>query len=343
MAKQITPRELAEVVSTLLVKPTLLGELEQTERYMQFMEAIGGVVADFCGGMVNGVGLPFGVDVDLSDVDGAPYLSIDPSDCLPSLNRNVWSIFDTEGWEGYAPVEGIPLLEPMNSSEVETLRSQMQRVLLPPVTVSSLCSKLLVDCEIQDWRVSEQVDLPLEQQDTFRFEITQVNQTKQVFFKLYSKNLDLIADTMPQIGLAGVIEVRNGRPAISIGVCEDNIGVHVESNGINGVFIHVDKGVDVTRGYWHSSSHNMDFEGLSYQISEEDWIGEARSDIANQIFDSHVFSDGRTVADTGGWEIDDCHFKKTVFFENPNGDSIKGYFHMDFAPDSVQILSVREG
>ncbi len=66
MTKQILPAELAEIVTALLVKPELLGELDTRVAHQEFMKAIGCVVADFCGGIVNGV-----TDGDIS----SPYLS----------------------------------------------------------------------------------------------------------------------------------------------------------------------------------------------------------------------------------------------------------------------------
>lgn len=50
MTKQILPAELAEIVTALLVKPELLGELDTRVAHQEFMKAIGCVVADFCGG-----------------------------------------------------------------------------------------------------------------------------------------------------------------------------------------------------------------------------------------------------------------------------------------------------
>ncbi len=85
MTKQILPAELAEIVTALLVKPELLGELDTRVAHQEFMKAIGCVVADFCGGIVNGV-----TDGDisspyLSDVYSTPCLHIEADDRLPSL------------------------------------------------------------------------------------------------------------------------------------------------------------------------------------------------------------------------------------------------------------------
>ncbi|WP_154922510.1 hypothetical protein [Klebsiella grimontii] len=55
MTKQILPNELAEIVTGLLIKPELLGELDSREAHQAFMLDIGRVIADHCGGLVNGI------------------------------------------------------------------------------------------------------------------------------------------------------------------------------------------------------------------------------------------------------------------------------------------------
>jgi hypothetical protein len=51
MTKQILPNELAGIV-TGLVNPVLLGELDSREAHQNFMQDIGRVVADYCGGRI---------------------------------------------------------------------------------------------------------------------------------------------------------------------------------------------------------------------------------------------------------------------------------------------------
>ena len=57
MAKLISTRELATIITALLVKPELLGELDSPEKHRALMEDLGRVVAEHCGGNVNGIGL----------------------------------------------------------------------------------------------------------------------------------------------------------------------------------------------------------------------------------------------------------------------------------------------
>lgn len=99
MSKQIRPSELAEVVTGLLVRPDLLGEIDTSDQHERFIEAIGEVVADFCGGTINGVN-PSDSQNPASDYVFTAYLSVYPNDSLSSLENCVWAPYDASGWEG---------------------------------------------------------------------------------------------------------------------------------------------------------------------------------------------------------------------------------------------------
>ncbi|QUS47098.1 hypothetical protein F1331_26105 [Salmonella enterica subsp. enterica serovar Dessau] len=53
MYKLVSPRELTEIITGLLLKPELLGELDSPEKHRMFMADLGRVVAEHCGGLVN--------------------------------------------------------------------------------------------------------------------------------------------------------------------------------------------------------------------------------------------------------------------------------------------------
>lgn len=98
MTKQILPNELAEIVTGLLIKPELLGELDSREAHQAFMLDIGRVIADHCGGRVNGITDGDVAQPYLSDIECTPTLHIEPDDRLPSTERNVWSNYHVEAW-----------------------------------------------------------------------------------------------------------------------------------------------------------------------------------------------------------------------------------------------------
>ena len=103
MAKLISTRELATIITALLVKPELLGELDSPEKHRALMEDLGRVVAEHCGGNVTEIALP---ETDGTAAEGAlqngqpvryletkessPYLIVHPDASLPSVTQNVW-------------------------------------------------------------------------------------------------------------------------------------------------------------------------------------------------------------------------------------------------------------
>ncbi|KKN96120.1 hypothetical protein LCGC14_0170490 [marine sediment metagenome] len=125
MSKQIFAHELAEIVTGLLIKPELLGELDSADRHADFLGAIAGVVADFCGGEVSMVEASRSADPIKSTV----YLRV--NDSLPAVCRNVWSNHDLTGWEkeeAESQASGEDL-EPMSRAEAKATRKALQKLL----------------------------------------------------------------------------------------------------------------------------------------------------------------------------------------------------------------------
>lgn len=83
MAKIITSKELATLASCLLVKPEVIGELDDLSRYESFVKDIAEVIANHCGGEVVNVR----TDTLESELP-ATYVALDPNASLPSLNNN---------------------------------------------------------------------------------------------------------------------------------------------------------------------------------------------------------------------------------------------------------------
>jgi hypothetical protein len=207
-----------------------------------------------------------------------------------------------------------------------------------------LTSSIIADFEIQDWKIKEGVDLPAEHKEVYRCVIEQSVSTSQVYFRLYPKVLDVCSDDLALNGFSGVLEVRNGKPAMSIGVNEDNICVHIESDAHSGVYVHTDQDVPPQPLSWHSASHDINFPALYYRCDQGAWLMEARSEIANKVFEGYQFQHDLLVSDTGGWSIEDGYWKQVCYFDNPTGgDTIKGYVELNFAKDSTMVLSMSDG
>lgn len=86
MTKQILPNELAEIVTGLLIKPELLGELDSREAHQAFMLDIGRVIADHCGGRVNGITDGDVAKPYLSDIECTPHSTLNPMTVCLRLN-----------------------------------------------------------------------------------------------------------------------------------------------------------------------------------------------------------------------------------------------------------------
>ncbi|BDO05661.1 hypothetical protein [Klebsiella quasipneumoniae] len=98
MTKQILPNEPKQILPNDLIKPELLGELDSREAHQSFMLDIGRVIADHCGGRVNGITDGDVAKPYLSDIECTPTLHIELDDRLPSTERNVWSNYHVEAW-----------------------------------------------------------------------------------------------------------------------------------------------------------------------------------------------------------------------------------------------------
>ncbi|WP_166256333.1 hypothetical protein [Marinobacter salicampi] len=135
MSKQIRPSELAEIVTGLLVRPDLLGELDGSSQvHEEFIEAIGQVVADFCGGSVHCV-RPADLPLDHTpDFVETAYLSILPNSSLPSLENCVWAPYDPEGWEGYTNADfDLGDGTAQSADDINLLRERLQGLLTEAV------------------------------------------------------------------------------------------------------------------------------------------------------------------------------------------------------------------
>lgn len=131
MSKQITSNELAEIVTGLLLNPQLMGELDELDSYCSFMEAIGQVVADHCGGTINMVHPPGG-DTLLTTHHDTPVLSVSYNESIPSPHANVWASYDFTGWEDVLDSHGKTIKEPSDyqQKKAHNHRQKLQWLLI---------------------------------------------------------------------------------------------------------------------------------------------------------------------------------------------------------------------
>ena len=126
MSKLITPPELAEIVTALLVAPHLLGELSEQSAFGNFLQDIAQVVANHCGGEVAYVS-PGEHSGSASEEVGL-MVAIEPNDSLPSIRKNVWTYHDPDAWNAEA-VDGVEEGEAPSSVEIDKMRDRLRSLL----------------------------------------------------------------------------------------------------------------------------------------------------------------------------------------------------------------------
>lgn len=222
MSKQILPKELAEIVTGLLVKPELLGELDSPERHMAFIVDIGQVVSDHCGGIVNWVNAPDTTENYLSAECASPYLSVEPDDRLPSLNNNLWSMYDNSGWEGIeAEHLGIDPGELLKAEEINIKRRELQ-ALLPTMAIQDN-GQCKLSFDMVDWRLPGEGEVE-EAGDDRKYKVTMT---------LGNQNYVDVLNDDDNICFGFIFEIHNGTPALRLD--DGSVGyvqIHAAHGGI---------------------------------------------------------------------------------------------------------------
>jgi len=190
---------------------------------------------------------------------------------------------------------------------------------------------------IKDWRISEVENVEHSDADEYELIIEQ-SHSGAIFINLYPRSVDIPENNefCPQ-GLACIIEIRSGKPAISLGINENDLPLHFESDVHKGLYLHSDDLIDTRSTQFHSKSHGMAFDATYFPIGEDNWLEGTRFAIAEHAFAIHDF-DGLVVSNSEGWVITGDFYKKTVCFDNPDGDTpLTGYFEIQFHPLSTMV------
>ena len=88
MSKQISPEELAKIVTKLLTDPAGAGEIDSHEAFSSFMTAIAEVICDHCGGEVH---------MPADSFEDVWYVGIHGNDSLPDAFGGIWREYDKDG------------------------------------------------------------------------------------------------------------------------------------------------------------------------------------------------------------------------------------------------------
>ncbi|WP_415912216.1 hypothetical protein [Neptuniibacter sp. QD37_11] len=134
MSKHITPAELAEIVTALLVDPDAKMHMNHPEEHSNFIQDIARAVALRCGGDIVGVS-PLEDFEQMDDGERCSALvSVYPDGELPSLRNNIWSPYDgQDDWEMEqedADALDIPLGRALTDQDVKYIRTLRQSMLI---------------------------------------------------------------------------------------------------------------------------------------------------------------------------------------------------------------------
>lgn len=207
----------------------------------------------------------------------------------------------------------------------------------------------IANTTIRDWSLSEDgveaklpikitdpdvpITLPVNIMGEYSLLVEIHKSTKQVFFGLHNSSLNAHEDLL-KTGLHGMIEIRDGFPAISVGITPDENILHITSNTSNKLTVIPETNDD--KPEWIDAPMNGGFHtGLCFNIDEYDSLAEHRKTLGDTVFESAVKESSGTAKD---WEIDgDNWSKEFVFLElAPNGLE-RVTLHLNFIPDTSFI------
>lgn len=126
---------------------------------------------------------------------------------------------------------------------------------------------LLHQSSIQDWRVESGDDsLPESMKDKYQLSVTERSCGGLYFDIVKESDIDKPSTEQAILGLSGSIEIRNGRPAMSIGTSTDDLGLHIETID-NVIHIHNDACTMPDASTFHSDSHGTTFKSISFDMA----------------------------------------------------------------------------
>lgn len=200
----------------------------------------------------------------------------------------------------------------------------------------------LLNTTITDWRLSEghtSDDLLPEHRGEYSLKMEMNIRSKQVFFSVYNKAFNKHGAAAYPMGLNGLIEIRNGVPAISIGITPDENIIHVLSNNSNELaVIKESESMASTLTPVDFSTHKD--VGLVFSVDNNEALHEARLILADDTFSNYDFGDV-DVKDDNGWEVDDNRWSKVVFLEcTCDRSSVKKELEIIFVKGGTHITSV---
>lgn len=136
--------------------------------------------------------------------------------------------------------------------------------------------------------------------------------------------------TIPAFGLHAMVEIREGLPAISIGVNPDEHLVHVVSDTSSCMAV-VPESNENTGNWKPVPFIEKKYDGYCFDVESYGVLDDMRRVAAEKTFEDHDFGSDQII-DDGGWSVSGDIWEKPVFIANPaGGNSMKKLFTVKFA------------
>ncbi len=207
----------------------------------------------------------------------------------------------------------------------------------------------LLSSQIKDWRLGEDKtinDLKPEQRKQYSIELKQRPDTCQLEFMITNSCLlnPNLSGVTP-LGMSGVIEIRDGYPAISLGINSDENILHVVSDGYSKLSVIPELNDDQL--FWEpiqitEQKHN----GLSLDVGDSysEELNDSQRLVAQHELEHYDFKP-LVVKDLGNWECNDNVWTIPVYLESDDEEmesSDKINFTVTFFDNSSNIKSIEE-
>lgn len=243
----------------------------------------------------------------------------------------------------FYPAEIESLLQALARSESTFYKSQEELInklnMYKSISEENNTLTTILNAVLQDSQLTENPSgkgLPPESMCKYSLNIEANADRDAYYFSVYNESLEIVLSQTTPSGLFGVIEIRDGKPSISLGLTPDMDDLQVVSNNSTTLSVIPEEAVE--KPTWQTvpiNGHN--YNGLVFTFDDNTYLNEQRKALADNIF-SHYDFEQYVVADDGSWSINANTWVKTVYFENGQLPSIASDFSLTFASNSAQVL-----
>jgi hypothetical protein len=195
---------------------------------------------------------------------------------------------------------------------------------------------------IQDWMCSEcgddESELDPKNIAKYDIRIEKSNNTGQLWLSIVNSEVNKLSNDTYKMGLYAFIEIRDGVPAMSIGIQPDCNIIHVMSN--TSTELAVIKECDDNKPTWMKVDFcDAKHTGLCFTESDNvEYMFEIRQELLGKALANYDF--GCSVKDTGGWEqINDDVYEMAVFLDQDDAPSEMTKLTVTFQPHGAHIIS----